>query len=188
MIKRYNQFIKESNSEKYIAILISDGFQDRETLDPISFLDKKGYKTILIGTSLGEKSAYNSETKIEVKKLVRDVNPNDLLCLIIPGGKSPENLRDNSDVKFFVKRTFNLGVPIAAICHGPQVLISSIDLEGRKLTGYKDIKSEIEKSGAKYFDQSVVVDRNLISSREPKDLPDFCHSILNKVTYYQKLN
>lgn len=57
-----------------------------------------------------------------------------------------------------------------------------------ELTGYKDIKSEIEKSGVKYFDQSVVVDRNLISSREPKDLPEFCHSILNKVTYYQKLN
>lgn len=79
-----------------------------------------------------------------------------------------------------VKRSFNLGVPIATICHGPKVLISSIDLEGRKLTGHKDIKSEIEKSGAKYFDQSVMVDRNLISSREPKDSPDFCHSILIK--------
>lgn len=188
MIKRYNQFIKESTSEKYIAILISDGFQDRETLDPISFLEKRGYKTIVIGTSLGEKSAYNSEERVEVKKLTSDVNPNDLLCLIIPGGKSPENLRDNSDVKSFVRRTFNLGVPIAAICHGPQVLISSVDLEGRKLTGYKDIKSEIEESGAKYLDQSVVIDRNLITSREPKDIPDFCSSILNKIKYYQKLN
>lgn len=188
MIKKYRQFIKESNSEKYIAILISDGFQDRETLDPISFLEKRGYKTIVIGTSLGEKSAYNSDEKVEVKKLVRDVNPNDLLCLIIPGGKSPEGLKNNSDVKSFVRRTFNLGVPIAAICHGPQVLLSSIDLEGRKLTGYRDIKSEIEESGAKYFDQSVVIDRNLISSREPKDIPDFCNSILNKIKYYQKLN
>lgn len=188
MIKKYNQFILESKSEKFVGVLISNGFQDKETLDPISFLEKRGYKTIVIGTNLGEKSAYNSEEKVEVVKLVKDVNPNDLLCLIIPGGESPENLRDNSDVKSFVRRTFNLGVPIAAICHGPQVLISSVDLEGRKLTGYRDIKSEIEDSGAEYLDQSVVIDRNLITSREPKDIPDFCHSILNKIKYYEKLN
>jgi len=188
MIKKYHQFIKESKLNRFVSVLLTNGFQDKEALDPIKFLKDGGYDVVVIGDSLGEKVAYNSDAKIEVQKLVRDINPNDLLCLIIPGGESPENLRNNPDVKSFIKRVFNLGVPIAAICHGPQVLISSVDIEGRILTGYRDIKGEIEEAGAKYLDQSVVIDRNLITSRKPEDIPDFCHSILNKIKYYEKLN
>jgi protease I len=160
-----------------VAILVAEGFHDGEAYMPMGFLLNQGYEIMVIGPEVGTVKSYNSDFTIEIGKSVRDVSPDDFDALILPGGKGPALLREIPEVLDFVTAFNATGKTIAAICHGPQVLITAGLVNGMTCTGVEGIQGELEDAGAVYIDQSLVKDGNLITSRVPKDLYDFSKAI-----------
>jgi protease I len=177
-IFRYNDFIKESNSNKSAVILTGEGFQDAELFDPKSALEKAGYNVVVTGIETGEIKAYNSDKMINIEKLVSELNPNDYDILILPGGKAPDKIRKDNNVISFVKNFYKTGKKIAAICHGPQILVTANIVDGIEMTCYPDMKSELIEAGANYVDKELIVDGQFITSRNPNDLSVFCKEII----------
>jgi len=159
---------------KQIAFLVAEGVQDAEALVPLGYVVNRGAQVTVVGTGSGLVTAYNSDMQVRVDKAVDDVSPDDFDGLVIPGGRSPANLREHKAVVDFARKLTKAGKPIAAICHGPQVLITAGVLDGKKASGYSGIADEIRDAGAHYVDAAMVRDGNIITSRLPKDLPDFC--------------
>lgn len=118
------------------------------------------------------------EVSYAADKAIADVQASDYDAIVIPGGSSPENLRQNADILKFVKEANEAGKPIASICHGPQILISADLLKGRTITSYPPLKDDVVNAYAEFKDEEVVVDRNYITSRTPKDEPAFVREIL----------
>lgn len=163
---------------KNIAFLITEGFHDSETMFPMGFLINHGATVTVIGVDKGEYTAYNSDVTARVAYSVRDVSPADFDALVIPGGRSPANLRQNDDVISFVREFVEADKPTAAICHGPQVLVTAGVISGRTLSGTGGIREEITEAGARFEDVEVMVDGNLITSRTPRDIPAFNREIV----------
>lgn len=164
---------------KTVAILIAEGFHDGETLEPKAFLEEHGAEVIILGPAVGEVKAYNSDQVVNIEKAVDEADVEEFDALILPGGKGPAVLREHEAAVAFAKAFFESGKPVAAICHGPQVLITAGVVEGRSMTGTSQIAEELKEAGAEYLDEPVVVDGNLITSRTPDDLPKFNEAILN---------
>jgi protease I len=118
---------------------------------------------------------------VDVDKTISEANPDDYNGLLIPGGVlNPDSLRKNDEAIEFVKAFFSAGKPVAAICHGPQVLITAEVVKGRKLTSTKTIKVDLVNAGADWYDEEVIVDEGLVTSRSPKDLPAFNDKIVEE--------
>ena len=160
-----------------IAVLVDEGFHDGEAFMPIGFLTNLGAEVTVIGPEKGIVTAYNSEFTIRIEKSISEVSVDDFDALIIPGGHAPARLRENDAVVGFARDFFNSGKTTAAICHGPQVLITAGVMNGRTSTGVSAIQEELEAAGANYMDEAVVIDDNLITSRIPPDLSDFSRAI-----------
>lgn len=165
-------------SGKRVAVLIAEGFQDAETLEPKLFLEERGAEVVVLGPAVGDVKAYNSEQVVTIEKAVEEANVEDFDALILPGGKGPAVLREHEAAVNFARDFIESGKPVAAICHGPQVLITAGVIEGRKLTSVSSIAEEVKEAGGEYLDEQVVVDDNLITSRVPDDLPAFNEAIL----------
>jgi protease I len=168
---------KKETKQAKIAVLVDEGFQDAEAYMPIGYFTNLGAYVKVIGPEKGKVKAYNSDFTIKIQKAIEDAKVDYFDALIIPGGKAPSKLRENKKVVSFTKEFFNSGKPVASICHGPQILVTAGVLDGRKSAGYEGIKKEVEEAGAKYVNDSLVVDDNYISSRVPKDLPYFCNAL-----------
>jgi len=162
---------------KNVAFLITEGFHDGETMFPMGYLINHGANVTVIGVERGEYTAYNSDVTAIVTRSVNEVSPADFDALVIPGGHSPANLREHEDVISFVRAFVETDKPTAAICHGPQVLVTAGVIEGRTLTGVGGIRDEITGAGATFEDVEVMVDGNIITSRTPPDLPAFSRQI-----------
>jgi len=173
-----NAPMKEKTPKADIAVMVAEGFHDGEAYMPIGYLFNHDYHITVIGPSVGTVKAYNSDLTINIEKAVSEVSVDDFDALILPGGHGPAVLREDSNVIEFVKDFWDSGKIVAAICHGPQVLITAEVLDGKTLTSVGSIREEIEGAGAKFLDQSVVVDGNLVTSRGPKDLHDFLTNIV----------
>jgi protease I len=163
---------------KRAAVLIADNFQDEEGVETTAFLRERGVEVSYIGLKPGTVKGKYGRQEVEVGMTIADADPDDFDLLIVPGGAAPETLRLDSAVLDFTRRFFEEGKPAAAICHGPQVLISAQVLPGRVVTCYAGIRDDVQLAGARYFDKEVVVDRNLVTSRKPKDIPGFNEAIL----------
>lgn len=161
-----------------VAILIAEGFHDGETLEPKEFLELRGISTTLIGKKTGEATAYNSDVTVDIEKTVEEVSVDDFNALIIPGGRGPSRLREDDNVLTFVREFVESGKPVAAICHGPQVLISAGVVEGVEMTCFPGMKDELIEAEARYEDVAVQRDDNIITSRVPGDLNVFNEAIL----------
>lgn len=162
---------------KHIAFLVGEGVHDGETFMPMAYLVNRGAKVTIIGVKPGTVSAYNSDFEVRVEKSVTDVQVDQFHAMVIPGGKSPAFLREHDEVLKFVTAFFEANKPVAAICHGPQVLIRADLLDGFRATGVSGISDELKDAGVQYLDEPVVRDRNLITSRVPDDLPMFSRAI-----------
>ncbi len=162
---------------KHVAVLTGEGMQDLEAAVPIGYLVSYGAQVTVIGTDPGEVTAYNSDLTIMVENTVEEVSVDQFDALILPGGHAPEALRQHEAVVEFARDFFRTGKPVAAICHGPQVLVTAGVLEGKQATCYSGMSEELMEADANYVDQEVVVDGNLITSRVPQDLPAFCRAI-----------
>ncbi len=157
---------------KKVAVLVGRGFQDQEGTVPIEFLRQEGAEVTTIGPETGEVKGLHGTT-IRVEKTFEEVSPEDFDALVIPGGRSPAYLRKFSAALDFVAGFAATGRPVAAICHGGQLLAAAGLVKGLTMTGYPKIREEMETAGADFVDREVVTDRNFITSRYPDDLPAF---------------
>ncbi len=166
---------------KKIALLVADLFDDNELFYPYFRLQEEGYVVDLIGAE--KKATYKSKNGALAMSqyAAKEVDANDYIGLVIPGGFSPDYMRRSKEIVHFVKTMNDLSKPIAAICHGPWLLISSCDLKGRTITSFPSIRVDLVNAGANYVDQEVVVDGNLITSRTPKDLPAFMKAFIREL-------
>ena len=161
-----------------VAILIEDHYQVLEAWYPYLRLREEGIDTVFVGT--GRKEEYKSKEGYPAKQelSIKEVNPYDFSGVAIPGGYAPDLLRREAKVVEFVGDIYRAGKLVAAICHGGWVLISAGILKGKKATAFYAIKDDIVNAGVEFLDEEVVVDGNLITSRNPYDLPAFCREII----------
>lgn len=165
------------NGSKSVAILVEDLYQEMEVWYPAYRIREAGIKTVFLGTGRPEyKSKCGYPCKVEGD--VKEVNWRDFHGVVIPGGYAPDLLRRYDAVVQFVGEAFKAGRVVAAICHGPWVLCSAGVLKGRTATCFFAIKDDVINAGAKYVDEEVVVDKNLVTSRKPDDLPAFMRETL----------
>lgn len=165
---------------KRVAVLMEDNYQVLEVWYPYLRLREEGIKTVLVGTQKKEyksKEGYPAQEELPIKK----ARVEDFDAVVIPGGYAPDILRRYEEVNKFVREMFERGKVVAAICHAGWVLVSACILKGRTVTGFSAIKDDLINAGAKYVDKEVVVDGNLITSRNPYDLPAFCAEIIKKL-------
>jgi protease I len=163
------------------ALIISaDDFEDSELLYPLYRLKEEGVEVTIASFGEGRIKGKHGYSK-KVDFFLGDVDPGKYDLLILPGGRAPERLRLHKDPLRIAKHFFEKNKPVAAICHGQQILISAGLLEGKKATSWAGIKDDLIAAGAQYENTEVVVDGNLITSRQPKDLPAFMREIIKKV-------
>ncbi|RLG77540.1 MAG: hypothetical protein DRO12_02005 [Thermoprotei archaeon] len=182
---------------KRVAIIVANEFEDVELLYPFVRLSEEGAEIIIIPVKAGlhprpafpEKPVtgrYGTPIPLQVfregeryvVRELKDVSPDELDALVIPGGFSPDALRTIPEVVEFVKKVYEKGKVVAAICHGPQLLISAGLVRGKKVTSYKAVRDDLINAGAQFVDEPVVVDGNLVTARVPDDLPEFCRAII----------
>jgi len=163
------------------ALIISaDNFEDTELLFPYYRLKEEGIHVDIASINKGKiKGKHGYE--VEIDKSLRDIRPDDYEILILPGGKAPEVIRREKEALHIARHFFEKNKPVAAICHGPQTLVSANLLKGRHATCYRTVADELRASGAVYEDREVVVDGNLITSRQPSDLPSFMREIIKAI-------
>ncbi len=158
--------------EMKALIISADNFEDSELLVPYYRL-KEERAQVDIASMKKEKIKGKHDYKVEVNKTLKEVNPDDYDILILPGGKAPETIRKEKNAIEIVKHFFKNNKPVSAICHGPQILITAGLLKGRRATCYRSVAQEMKDAEAIYEDKEVVVDGNLVTSRQPSDLPAF---------------
>lgn len=165
-----------------IAFLLADQFEDSEMKVPYDEVKKAGHDVVIVGLEAG-KTVKGKQEKAEytIDKAIADVKASDFDGVVIPGGSSPEALRGNEDILNFVKEVNKSKKPIAAICHGPQILASAELLSGRTITSYPPLKDDMVNAGSKFVNEEVVVDGNFITSRTPEDEPAFVREILKAI-------
>ena len=171
-------------SNRTIAVLSESGFEEVELTEPVKRLKEEGATVHIISSKNGQITAWNRDhwsIEVEVDKTLSEVSADDYHGLLLPGGViNPDQLRVNEDAISFVKAFFEAGKPVAAICHGPQILINAGVVEGRKITSVKNISQDLINAGADWADKEVVVDQGLVTSRTPKDLPAFNDKIVEE--------
>ena len=173
-----------------IACVLGPKFEDSEFQEPYDALRKAGHAVTIVGLEAGaELQGDKGKVTAKVDKSFQDVKPEEFDALLIPGGGSPDKLRAHDQPVVFVKAFMQAGKPVFAICHGPQLLITARVVKGRKLTAWKTIQDDLSQVGAAVVDQEVVVDRNLITSRQPSDIPAFIREslkLLEKVPVWSR--
>lgn len=165
---------------KKIGILVERDFQDMEVMYPYYRLKEAGAHVVVIGVDAKEYKGKNGYP-IKAEKKSSDVTEKDLDALIVPGGWAPDFLRRDPATVRLVKDVFSEKKPLGAICHAGWVLVSARVLDGMKVTSFFAIKDDVINAGALWEDAEVVVDRNLVTSRQPDDLPAFCRAFIELV-------
>ncbi|ANY72350.1 type 1 glutamine amidotransferase domain-containing protein [Paenibacillus ihbetae] len=162
-----------------VAFLLADQFEDSEMKTPYDAVKEAGHEAEIIGLKQGQEvKGKQGKASYTTDKAIADAKIEDYDAVVIPGGSSPENLRLDSHILQFVTAADRAGKPIAAICHGPQILASADLLKGRTITSYPPLQDDMVNAGAQFKDEEVVVDRNFITSRTPKDEPAFVRELL----------
>jgi protease I len=169
---------------KRIAFLATDGVEQIELTEPWKAIEQAGGEPELISLATGEIQGFEHLDKGErfnVDRAVREADPTEYDGLVLPGGvANPDRLRMDADAVRFVRRFFEQGKPVGVICHGPWTLVEAGVLEGRKVTSYPSVRTDIENAGGRWVDEECVVDAGLVSSRKPDDLPAFCAKIVEE--------
>lgn len=175
----------ENLSNKRIAILTENGFEETELTSPKKALEEAGATVDVISPQSGKVKAMKDHQwsiEVVVDKLLSEANPDDYDGLVLPGGViNPDKLRQNNEAIGFINAFFDAGKPVGAICHGPQTLIEAGVVDGRELTSYPSIRTDLENAGAIWTNQEVVVDNGLVTSRTPADLPAFNKKLIEEI-------
>jgi len=163
---------------KKILCCVADIFEDLELWYPVIRLREEGYEVLLVGDEAGKTYTGKHGVPAVSDLAFKDVKAEDYHGLLIPGGFAPDKMRRLPEARKLVKDMDDQGKPIAQICHAGWLPISAGILKGRKVTSVDAIKDDMVNAGAEWVDEEVVVDRNLISSRTPKDLPAYAKAII----------
>ncbi|MFC7523224.1 type 1 glutamine amidotransferase domain-containing protein [Parapedobacter sp. GCM10030251] len=170
--------------DRKVAILTTDGFEEIELTSPRDAIQMAGGITDIVSPNqdiVRAKKGNDWSLDFDVDVPLDRASVDDYDALLIPGGViNPDKLRVNGQALDFVRAFFNAGKPVAAICHGPQVLIDAEVVEGRKMTSVKNISKDLINAGALWEDSPVVVDQGLVTSRTPDDLPDFNEKVIEE--------
>lgn len=170
---------------KRVAILATDGFEESELKSPKEYLEQQGWTAEIVSLKSGTIKAWaekNWGKEYNVDKTLDEVSSADYHALVLPGGViNPDQLRRHDNAIAFVKSFFDEKKPVAAICHGPQILINAEVVDGRELTSFPSIKKDLQNAGANWTDKEVVVDNGLVTSRTPNDLPAFNKKMVEEI-------
>ena len=164
---------------KKIAILVEDDFEDSELIEPLRAMKNASAKVVVVGS--GSKDTYkgkrgNATARVDIT--ADKVRAEDYDAIIIPGGYAPDKMRLHQPMVDLVRKAYDSGKVVAAICHGPQLLISADIVRGRRVTSWPSVAADLRNAGAEWVDIPVVQDGNLITSRKPADLPQFNKAII----------
>jgi deglycase len=171
---------------KTIAILAADGYEEVELLKPKEALEKAGAEITILSIKPGKIRGWNiddwSGNSIDVDKTVDRARVEDYDALVIPGGqRNPDLLRADKTAVQFVRDFYDSKKTVAAVCHAPWVLVEAGIANGRKMTSYHSMATDVKNAGAQWFDKEVVTDQGLITSRNPGDLPAFSAKIIEEI-------
>jgi protease I len=176
--------MNEKLTGKKVAILVADGFEQVEMTEPREALQEAGAQTQIVSPSHGkvkgwQHTKWGDEFSVDVP--LSSANPDSYDALVLPGGvMNPDKLRRNTQAVDFVRAFVIAGKPIAAICHGPWTLIEAGAVDGRTMTSYESIKTDLMNAGANWVDREVVVDNGLVTSRKPDDIPAFNRKMIEE--------
>jgi len=171
-------------SHHRVAILVANGFEQEELTRPRQALEAAGAVTELVSPEDGkvkgwEHTDWGDEFDVDVS--LDDADPEAYDALLLPGGvMNPDRLRGNEGALAFVRAFFQAGKPVAAICHAPWTLIDAGVVEGREMTSYPSLRTDLRNAGATWVDREVVVDQGLVTSREPADIPAFIGKMIEE--------
>jgi protease I len=169
---------------KRIAFLAADGVEQVELTEPWKAVEQAGGEPELISLKTGEIQGFDHHDKdrtFKVDKAVKDADPMDYDGLVLPGGViNPDILRTDEKAVGFVRRFFEQGKPVGAICHGIWMLVEAGVVKGRTLTSWPSLKTDVENAGGTWVDEELHVDRGLFTSRKPDDLPAFCTKLVEE--------
>ena len=166
-----------------VAILVEEGFEQVELMEPRKALDQAGAKTSVVSPKSGQVRGWSftkwgEEVPVDVP--LNKAKPDDFDALLLPGGvMSPDALRVQPKAVEFVKAFFDEGKPVAVICHGPWTIIETGAARGRRIASWPSLKTDLRNAGAEWVDQEAVVDKNIVSSRRPDDIPAFNREMIN---------
>jgi protease I len=171
---------------KRIAILVEEGFEDSELVEPMRAMKDLDARVLTVGS--GTKESYRGKRGVATVKVdvtADQASAKDFDAIIVPGGYAPDRMRLHQSMVDLVRDAFHSGKLVAAICHGPQLLISADILRGLRVTSWPSIAVDLKNAGAKWLDLPVVRDGNLITARKPSDLPRFNKEIIEVLTHEQ---
>ena len=171
---------------KKAAILTEHGFEEIELTSPMNALEQAGVIVHIISPQSGKVKAWNHDhwsIELPVDKNINEANPEDYDLLLLPGGVlNPDKLRLNEKAVAFAQHFLEQGKPLAAICHGPQLLIETGMLDGKTMTSYPSVKTDLINAGVNWVDKEVVVDNGLVTSRSPEDLEAFNKTMIEELS------
>src|ERR1700743_186056 len=175
-----------SLSNRKVAILTEEGFEQVELTSPKQALEAAGATVHIVSPNKNSKIKAWDKTnwgiEVNVDKVLSDVSPDDYDALVLPGGvMNPDKLRQNKEAVAFASAFLDEGKPVAAICHGPQLLIETGMLGGRNMTSYPSLQTDLKNAGAHWVDQEVVVDNGLVTSRRQADLEAFNKKMIEEI-------
>jgi protease I len=181
---------KKDLTGKRVAILVDEGFEQSELIKPRKALDRAGAQTQIVSPQENEVRGWNIKRwgkSVAVDVPLESADPHNFDALLLPGGvKNPDKLRMNSKAVEFVKHFVDAGKPVAAICHGPWTLIETGGIQGRTLTSWPSLKTDIRNAGGTWVDEEVVVDRGLVTSRKPDDIRAFNKKMIEEFAEAEK--
>jgi deglycase len=167
---------------KRAALPVGPLFEDTEATYPLYRLREAGAEVVIVGVSAGQTVKGKKGQELKTGAAAADVSADDFDLLVIPGGYGPDKLRTDPGIKELVRRMDEQGKPIAFICHAGWIPISAGIVEGRRVTSYPTIADDLKNAGARWEDAEVVIDGNLVSSRNPNDLPAFMSALIEVAT------
>ncbi len=170
---------------KKVAILVAHGFEQVELTEPRKALRDAGAETHIVSPADGKVKGWKHDhwgDEMDVDVRLADARPDDYDALVLPGGQmNPDNLRGDPDAVAFARAFFEAGKPVAAICHGPWLLVEADVVRDRRMTSYHTIQTDLKNAGAKWVDEEVVVDQGLVTSRNPDDIPAFNRKMIEEI-------
>lgn len=170
---------------KRVAFLATDGVEEVEYTEPRKAVESAGGIVELLSLDSGEIQAVNHMDRggtYPVDRTVRDADPAEYDALVLPGGvANPDFLRADADAVRFIREFVSTGKPVAAICHAPWTLVEAGVVDGRTMTSWPSLRTDLVNAGATWVDEEVYVDEHLITSRKPDDLPAFCKALLDEL-------
>ena len=161
-----------------ILILLENGVEDVEFIYPYYRFQEEGYEVIITAPKAKQDYAGKHGLSFTSDASPKDIRVEEYAALIIPGGQAPDRMRLDKGLVDIVKAAFERNMVVAAICHGPQMLIEAEVVRGRKVTSWPSVRTDLRNAGAEVIDEAAVVDGNLVTSRSPDDLPEFCKAAI----------